>query len=44
VKNVTNNEGDMYTVLDVLARQVGIKAMFSDWPATVTYYANCFWL
>jgi glycerophosphoryl diester phosphodiesterase len=44
VKNVTNNEGDMYTVLDVLARQVGIKAMFSDWPATVTYYANCFGL
>jgi glycerophosphoryl diester phosphodiesterase len=44
VRNVTNNEGDMYTVLDVLARQVGIKAMFSDWPATVTYYANCFGL
>ena len=25
----------------MLAQQVGIKAMFSDWPATVTYYANC---
>jgi glycerophosphoryl diester phosphodiesterase len=44
VKNVTNNEGDMYEVLHVLAQQVGIKAMFSDWPATVTYYANCFGL
>jgi glycerophosphoryl diester phosphodiesterase len=44
VRNVTNNEGDMYEVLDVLAKQVGIKAMFSDWPATVTYYANCFGL
>ncbi|KAF2628372.1 PLC-like phosphodiesterase [Macroventuria anomochaeta] len=44
VKSVMNNDGDMYTVLDVLARQVGIKAMFSDWPATVTYYANCFGL
>ncbi|CAO2651867.1 Nn.00g001500.m01.CDS01 [Neocucurbitaria sp. VM-36] len=44
VKNVTNNDGDMYTVLDVLAQQVGIKAMFTDWPATVTYYANCFGL
>jgi glycerophosphoryl diester phosphodiesterase len=44
VKSVMNNDGDMYTVLDVLARKVGIKAMFSDWPATVTYYANCFGL
>ena len=44
VKSVMNNEGDMYMVLDVLARKVGIKAMFSDWPATVTYYANCFGL
>ncbi|KAL6708590.1 hypothetical protein ACN47E_002571 [Coniothyrium glycines] len=44
VANVTNNDGDMYTVLDVLAQQVKIKGMFSDWPATVTYYANCFGL
>jgi glycerophosphoryl diester phosphodiesterase len=34
----------MYTVLDVLAQQVKIKGMFSDWPASVTYYANCFGL
>lgn len=37
-----NNDGDMYTVLDVLVQQVGIQSMFSDWPATVTYYASCF--
>lgn len=36
-----DNDGDMLTVLDVLARQVGIRGIFSDWPATVTYYANC---
>ncbi|KAF2247576.1 PLC-like phosphodiesterase [Trematosphaeria pertusa] len=42
VADAVNNDGDMYTVLDVLAKQVGIKAMFSDWPATVTYYASCF--
>jgi glycerophosphoryl diester phosphodiesterase len=41
VANVTNNDGDMYNVLDVLAQQVKIKAIFSDWPATATYYANC---
>jgi glycerophosphoryl diester phosphodiesterase len=28
-------------VIDVLAQQVGVKGIFSDWPATVTYYANC---
>lgn len=44
VSKAINNDGDMYTVLDVLAQQVGIKAIFSDWPATVTYYANCFGL
>ncbi|KAH8724084.1 PLC-like phosphodiesterase [Phaeosphaeriaceae sp. PMI808] len=44
VANITNNDGDMYTVLDVLAQKVKIKGIFSDWPATVTYYANCFGL
>ena len=34
-------EGDMMQVLDVLANQVGILGIFSDWPATVTFYANC---
>jgi glycerophosphoryl diester phosphodiesterase len=34
-------EGDLMKVLDVLARDVGIRAVFSDWPAAVTYYANC---
>lgn len=34
-------EGDVLTVLDVLAREVGVLGVFSDWPATVTYYANC---
>ncbi|MEZ5653724.1 MAG: glycerophosphodiester phosphodiesterase family protein [Burkholderiaceae bacterium] len=35
------SDGDMYLALDVLARDVGIDGIFSDWPATVTYYANC---
>ncbi|NOT10484.1 MAG: glycerophosphodiester phosphodiesterase [Methylococcaceae bacterium] len=34
-------EGDMLVMLDVLAQDVGILGIFSDWPATVTYYANC---
>lgn len=36
-----DNDGDMLTVLDVLAREVGVLGVFSDWPATTTYYANC---
>ncbi|MCP5315615.1 MAG: glycerophosphodiester phosphodiesterase [Chromatiaceae bacterium] len=35
------NDSDMYLALDVLAREVKILGIFSDWPATVTYYANC---
>jgi glycerophosphoryl diester phosphodiesterase len=34
-------DSDMYKALDVLARKVKILGIFSDWPATVTYYANC---
>jgi glycerophosphoryl diester phosphodiesterase len=34
-------DSDMYEALDVLARQVKIRGIFSDWPSTVTYYANC---
>jgi glycerophosphoryl diester phosphodiesterase len=41
VSDVISNDGQMYEVLDVLAREVGIVGMFSDWPATVSYYASC---
>lgn len=34
-------EGDIYKAVDVMAREVGVKAIFSDWSATTTYYANC---
>jgi glycerophosphoryl diester phosphodiesterase len=38
---VINNDGDTMTMLDVLAKDVGVLGVASDWPATVTYYANC---
>jgi glycerophosphoryl diester phosphodiesterase len=41
VSPAITNDGDTYVVLDVLARDVGIRGIFSDWPATVTYYADC---
>jgi glycerophosphoryl diester phosphodiesterase len=40
-EDVINTDGDVYDVLDVLAKEVGVIGVFSDWPATVTYYANC---
>ena len=41
VADSIDNDGDMFEVLDVLAKEVGILGIFSDWAATVTYYANC---
>ncbi|QJD60760.1 glycerophosphodiester phosphodiesterase [Pseudomonas sp. gcc21] len=41
INDAINNDGDIYTVIDVLARDVGVIGIFSDWPATTTYYANC---
>jgi glycerophosphoryl diester phosphodiesterase len=41
VAPAVTRQGDVMTVLDVLARQVGVRGVFSDWPATTTYYANC---
>lgn len=34
-------EGDVMRVLDVLANDVGIIGIFSDWPATTTFFGNC---
>lgn len=41
IAEAVNKDGDRYLALDVLAKEVKILGIFSDWPATVTYYANC---
>jgi len=41
ITDAINNDGDTFTVIDVLAQDVGVIGIFSDWPATTTYYANC---
>jgi glycerophosphoryl diester phosphodiesterase len=41
VKAAIDRDGDTLTVLDVLAKQVGVRGVFSDWPATTTFYASC---
>jgi glycerophosphoryl diester phosphodiesterase len=39
--NAIKREGDVMRVLDVLANDVGIIGIFSDWPATTTFFGNC---
>lgn len=36
-----SHPGDTFEALHVLAQDVGVLGVFSDWPATITYYANC---
>ncbi len=42
IADAIDNDADYLEVVDVLAQDVGVEGIFSDWPATVTYYANCF--
>ena len=41
IADITDSDGVMYNYIDALAQDVGVVGIFSDWPATVTYYANC---
>ncbi|WP_419910503.1 glycerophosphodiester phosphodiesterase family protein [Hoeflea sp.] len=41
IGEITRSDSDALVLLDVLAQQVGVIGVFSDWPATTTYYANC---
>jgi glycerophosphoryl diester phosphodiesterase len=41
IDSAVSREGDLMKVIDVLAREVGVLGVFSDWAAPVTYYANC---
>ncbi|KAG0283913.1 hypothetical protein BGZ97_008365 [Linnemannia gamsii] len=42
IQEIVTKDGDIFHVLDVLWRKVGVAGVFSDWAATTTYYANCF--
>lgn len=41
ITEAINSEADVLVLLDILVKDVGVVGVFSDWPATVTYYANC---
>ena len=38
---LANSDATVLQLLDVLAREVGVIGVFSDWSATTTFYANC---
>ncbi|PLW76384.1 glycerophosphodiester phosphodiesterase family protein [Cohaesibacter celericrescens] len=41
INNIVDNDGAVYELLDVLANRIGVSNVFSDWPATTTFFANC---
>jgi hypothetical protein len=34
-------DGSKYELLHVLSNDIGVLGVFADWPATVTFFANC---
>ncbi len=41
LNDIIHTDGQMYELVDTLAQDVGVVGIFSDWPATVSYYASC---
>ena len=41
VSDAIDGDGRLFEVVDVLAQDVGVKGIFSDWPATTSFYASC---
>ncbi|MEN3794446.1 glycerophosphodiester phosphodiesterase family protein [Fulvimarina sp. MAC3] len=41
INDITTSDGDMLKLLDVLSSDIGVRGVFSDWPATTTFFANC---
>lgn len=42
LSKVLKTDSDVLKVLDVLYQDVGIMAVWTDWPSVATFYANCF--
>jgi glycerophosphoryl diester phosphodiesterase len=41
ISEAIDGDGRLLEVVDVLARDIGVKGIFSDWPATTSFYASC---
>lgn len=42
VRSAISADSDMFRVLALLADSLEVPGVFSDWPATTTYFANCY--
>ena len=41
IADVYDNAGDQLRALEILVNDVGVEGVFSDWPATTTWFAHC---
>lgn len=41
VSEAIKNDSDKLRAMHVLSKDIGVRGIFSDWPATVSYYASC---
>ncbi len=41
IAQALEGDGQVIEIIHVLATQVGVSGIFTDWPGTVTYYASC---
>lgn len=41
MNSIIDSDGDKFEFLEFLRSEVEILGIFSDWPATVTFFANC---
>lgn len=40
-QDVISQEGDKLITIDALINDVGVRGIFTDWPATVAFFDNC---
>lgn len=41
ILDALSGDGDVYRIIHALSEGVGVAGLFSDWPATTTFYDNC---
>lgn len=41
IRDAVDGDGKLYEILKVLAEDIEVAGVFSDWPATVSYFASC---
>lgn len=39
--DAVHTDGQFYEILDILAQEIGVVGVFSDWSSSVSYYGSC---